>query len=65
MLAKILQSTGVGNAWKSLVRVHGLLDPIPLVAYHRDENESDESINLQSEACSLFLPPPVVQDDEG
>lgn len=48
-----LQSTGVGNAWKSLVRVHGLLDPIPL-AYHTDENESDE-LSCQRAAYWLFF----------
>ncbi|KAI2494045.1 hypothetical protein MHU86_20488 [Fragilaria crotonensis] len=39
---EFLQSKGVGNAWKSLVHVHGLQDPIAL-AFHGDENKATES----------------------
>jgi hypothetical protein len=51
---EFLHSKGVDNAWKSLVRVHGLNDPIPL-AYHEDENVKKTTGTGPQQQASYWL----------
>ena len=50
-----LQRKGVGNAWKSLVRVHGQEDPIPLTHHRRDDYDIDHESSSQQVAYWLFF----------